>query len=854
MLASRVALYRQRAVASAAGALLLLPALAAAQDVTFEPPRVTPLSGSAAAAVVRTGDFNHDGLSDFAVFFSAQGSGIAVYAGTGDGGFVRAGGTGSIGTALAWGDVNGDGYDDLVVASTGSNTITVLPGGSAGLGAAISSPRPAALPQFVVGDFNGDGHADLAGPGAIVFGQGDGTFSGSVALASSGTRVAAGDLNQDGRLDLVLADPDNQAVVVLAGHGDGTFEPAVSYPAGGGPVRLALADMDGNGFLDIVTAFSGSVSILRGRADHTFSAPSVFATGTTGFILEIADFSGDGIPDAAVPWILTGDGEGNLGPPVQFPGTATNMAVGHFNDDGRPDLVAVTGSEEVTISIILNSTGVPHARQSVVWTNLTNSVANFNTLSHANTGCDTVPCFNASGFSAQQAEAGDAVTAGFSFDRFPSQSRLAGLTHESSGTTPGRVDFGFGLSVDSGGVLDIREHGVVRAVVPAGWRGVGQQLRVVVGDGTVKYYADDELVYTSSAAPQYPLRMIGLPASAGSIDNAWLQVTPGSDDGGGDGGGAPATWTDAVNVEVSANALRKTSGCDGCFDAGAAVSQSLDPTAGFLEFRLDDPSQIFEAGLASSASARMPAEIDFGLLSQGGGWVEVRERGIYRADAPVQAGDRLRVSVDAGTVSYAVNDAVFYTSAATATSTLYGVVGLATTGASVSDVIVGGAGGSDGGGGGGETAWSGDANATVAGGSVRKTSGCDGCFDAGAVADALIGGDGFVEFTVDDPRAILEAGLASSRSAVDPADIDFGIMVQGGGWIEVREHAVYRYDAPIAAGDVIRISVQSGVVRYAVNGTPFYTSAMPASDPLSAVVRIATVGGSVSAAVVDGEP
>src|SRR5262245_39676413 len=63
--------------------------------------------------------------------------------------------------------------------------------------------------------------------------------------------VAAGDLNGDGRADLVLANQFSASISVLLGQGDGTFSPAVNYAAGSGPSSIGLQDFDRDGRLDV---------------------------------------------------------------------------------------------------------------------------------------------------------------------------------------------------------------------------------------------------------------------------------------------------------------------------------------------------------------------------------------------------------------------------------------------------------------------------------------------------------------------------------------------------------------------------------------------------------------------------
>ncbi|PYM04682.1 MAG: hypothetical protein DMD82_13655 [Candidatus Rokuibacteriota bacterium] len=127
----------------------------------------------------------------------------------------------------------------------------------------------------------------------LSFDTGSGTFPHSIAI---------GDLNGDGKPDLVAADDFISAVSVLLGNGDGTFGPNRYYETGHQPRSASIGDVNGDGKLDIVTASQGAeaVSVLLGNGDGSLGPKSDYGTGDSPHCVAIGDLNGDGKPDLAV--------------------------------------------------------------------------------------------------------------------------------------------------------------------------------------------------------------------------------------------------------------------------------------------------------------------------------------------------------------------------------------------------------------------------------------------------------------------------------------------------------------------------------------------------------------------------
>jgi hypothetical protein len=343
---------------------------------------VVPASGSPLAEGngpynVASGDFNNDGILDFAVVDNNNPT-ISVYLGNGDGSFAAAVTypIDDLGLDIKVGDFNGDGKLDIVTANGYENTtLDVLLGNGDGTFQKEVTYNAGASPSGIaIGDFNHDGILDLAvanddAPGtvSIFLGNGDGTFQTQVKYpAGFGPfYIATADFNGDGILDLATANNLESTVSVLLGNGDGSFQPPVTYAAGSSPDYILVADVNHDGKPDLVVANydDDTLGVYLGNGDGTFQPQILSPTGSGPNDLAVGDFNGDGKLDIAVTnnntdsvSILFGDGLGNFGA-TQLTLTSGNVpwgiAVGDFNGDGLPDLVATNNSDD-TVSIFLN--------------------------------------------------------------------------------------------------------------------------------------------------------------------------------------------------------------------------------------------------------------------------------------------------------------------------------------------------------------------------------------------------------------------------------------------------------------------------------------------------------------------
>ncbi len=419
-----------------------------------------------------------------------------------------------------------------------------------------------------------------------------------------------------------------------------------------------------------------------------------------------------------------------------------------------------------------------------------------------------------------------------------------GLSEGNSGQ--GFADIDFGFTICCGEDLYVTEGGVERAYV--GEVSPGDQLRVAVEGGVVKYLWNDQEVWVSNTPPTYPLLVdAAIHEPGGTIANvtaSGLVMDVILEDP-----GLPVEWTDLVGVTAAGNTLQKLPGGEWVWDAGAVSTKAIASGDGWAEATVNESYAFWAFGLSHGNAGQGYGDIDFALAIVYGEDLWVEEGGIDRTYVgEVYEGDRLRVAIEGGVVRYYRNGKQIYVSSAVPEHPLLvdtsicepgGTISNVTLSGSLVDVVLEEPGD--------PVVWTNLVNVTASGNTLQKLPGGTWDWDAGAVSTQTVpsGEDGWAEATVAEHYTYWAFGLSNGNSGQGYWDIDyaFGIwsdelwVIEGG-----VDQAEVGY---VVEGDRLRIQVEGGVVRYLRNGQEVWVSSATPTFPLLVDTSIAEPGAAI---------
>jgi hypothetical protein len=505
-----------------------------------------------------------------------------------------------------------------------------------------------------------------------------------------------------------------------------------------------------------------------------------------------------------------------------------------------PTNATIAGTGTGTQTILNDDVQLPAGQEWVSWANLIGAAA---------CGPDLVKTATqqswSAGASSTRALRGDGYVE-FTIPATNAGQAMYGLGNGDTDQSFGDIDYAF--YPYAGNVLLFEKGRYVGGYVPYA---AGDKLRIAVQSGVVRYYKNGTELQVSTQAPVFPLRVdsslldLGVTVQGavlyGNLADVWGAATE------------PVVWTNLAGATVSGGSDLVKSAAQSWWNAGASSTRGINGD-GFVEFTVPvTHAEQAMFGLSNGDTDQSFADIDYAFYTYAGN-VSIFEKGAYAGGyVPYAAGDKLRITVESGSVRYWKNGTLLYASGQAPKLPLRVDTSLLDPGVTVKGAVLSGTLVDVWATGGTAVVWTNlIGTALGAGNDLVKTS-PQVVWNAGASSTRGIQGDGYAEFTVPPNNAEqVMFGLSHGDANQYFGEINYAFYTYAGNVLIFENGSYVAGYVPYSAGDTLRISVESDVVKYWQNGTLLFTSGQTPVYPLRVDTSLLDPGVRVKGTVLSG--
>ncbi|MDI1432433.1 C-type lectin domain-containing protein [Polyangium sorediatum] len=596
-----------------------------------------------------------------------------------------------------------------------------------------------------------------------------------------------------------------------------------TYVQGGHEYRVCQNQLDHATAQGMCEGRGYGLARIEDLAENAFLQP--FAVGTQGFWIDLHDR----VTEGDYRW-SNGSSASFLNWSTYEPNNASNEDCGMMWDTGKwNDL-------------------------NCAWTNRT-----FCELQDPVAWIDLVNASNPSGTRLERTAAGTGgarssgnIGAGDGFVQFsPGEvawKKAAGLGVGNTGTNREDIEFGIHFTHDASGAPQLRIQEGPWDKGSFGTYAADDVFRVEVLEGKVRYLRNGLPFYTSATAPTAGMVLdTSLEGAGAFLTDARVHGCVTDEIG----CVKPGFWDDVVYAMARENNLRRV----GSAVAGAVSRKAIPLGAnGYVQFSTGEVTTKKAAGLGAANANATRHDIEYGIYlthdASGNPLIRVQEgpwdKGSFGTYA---ANDVFRVEVLDGEVRYLRNGVPFYTSATAPNADLRLDTSLEDAGATITNAALGtckpGNGGCVNPG-----FWDDVRYVFAAGNELEAVWGTSAIGGAVSRASIPFGEDGYTEFAVLEVGTKKAAGLGTGNGNESRHDIEYGIYLthdaSGAPLIRIQEGPWDKGSfGAYAAGDVFRVEVLDGEVRYLRNAVPFYTSLTAPTTDLHLDTSLENIGAVV---------